>query len=449
MHMKHFFLFFLSLLSLLVFLAVQVLAEEAGDQRLDTIKYGTETEIAALIGTLKTDTTYDGTLDGELIALSGRTRNRNILTGLLSFFADRKQPGLEERAIRAIEERDEENPETVLAAIDYLGKVKAASAIGVLKQLLDAQEARFMGAAFRALGQAASGGGEAAEYLIDFYTNRNPGEENRRELLTALGETGSKDAVSLLAGIAENNGERGLLRIAALEALSKIGDEAGLPAILIAASSPDPNVRSAAIGALGPFSGQELDDALLEGFRDSYYRTRMAAAKAAGQRKFAGAIPYLRFRAEQDEVPAVREEAVRALGAIGNADALHVLDGLFSNRKNAEKIRLLAAEMLIGKDPGSYLDKLIAELDDAKKANQTNLYNGFLRVASLAKSGRLEDLARRLLVSGNATEKSYGLDMVAANEFRALAPEVRVLAEKGGLAAKARSILTKMGANEE
>ncbi|MDR2133688.1 MAG: HEAT repeat domain-containing protein, partial [Treponema sp.] len=390
--------------------------------RLATIRYGTETEIAALIQILKSE--GSGYLDGELAALAENTRNQSILSGLFTFFGDREKSGLEDRAIRALEERYEETGETVLSAAEYLGKVKAVRAIPALRELLDSGEQRFMNTAFRALGRAggadAGEGDEIAEYLVDYYSSRDPADENRREIITALGAAGSGKGVAFLSEIAENSGERTTLRIAALDSLSKIGDPGGLRAILASIGAGDPNVRSAAVAALGPFSGEDVDRAILEAFRDSYYRTRLAAAQAARQRGLEAAIPYLKFRAERDDVPQVKDEAIRALGAIAGEESKRIVEGFFSERKNSDRVRLVSAEMLMKNEPAKYLDKMIAELDEAKRRNQTPLYNGFLKVIGESRTENLEAITRRFLKDGGILEKSYGLDMAANNNLASL-----------------------------
>jgi HEAT repeat protein len=321
-------------------------------------------------------------------------------------------------------------------------------------KLLDSQERRFMGTAFRALGRVGGTSPEAAddaaEYLIDYYTNREPGDENRREIITALGAAGSRKGVSFLAEIAGSSEERVSLRIAALEALARIGDAEGLNAVISSVSAADPNVRSSAVAALGPFSGEEVDSAILEAFRDSYYRTRIAAAQASRERKFEEAIPYLRYRAERDDVPAVKDEAIRALGAIGSEECLSIIEALFAERKNADRVRIVAAEMLIHNQPGVYLGRLMVELDEAKTKNQTALYNGFLKIAGEARTEKLEDLARRFLASGGIIEKSYALDMAANNRLKTLVEEVRVLTEdkNASLARKARRVLDTLEAGD-
>jgi HEAT repeat protein len=450
------------------------------EQRRDTLRYGTETEISALIQALSAEGTAD--FDEALITLIKTSRNRIIVSGIFGFFAGRGQPGLEDRALRVLAERDDEANETVLAAVEYLGKLGTPEGIPLLEDLVTGGESRFLNAAVRALGGIAGKGlasgekegaearreegapppeaGEdgaarsdrAAEFLLDYYINKNPGDENRRELIAALGESRSKKAVSFLAALAVNEEERPPLRMAALAALAKIGDAAGLDAVVGSLSSQDPNVRSAAMGALAPFAGEEVDAAILEGFRDSYYRTRLAAAEAAKTRKLERAVPYLRFRAERDEVPAVRDEAVRALGAIGTGEATDILYGLFKEKKNPDRLRLVAAEMLCRKDPDNISPLIILELEDAKKKNQP-LYNGFLRALGSAETSKLEDLARRFLSAGGVVEKSLALDICVRNEYRGLGEEIRVLLDpaKGNqsLARKARAALEKLGLPEQ
>ncbi|MDR2596573.1 MAG: HEAT repeat domain-containing protein [Treponema sp.] len=398
--------------------------------RREIIQYGTETEIVSLIQALVNEKA--DYLDDELAALIDTTKNQKILNGVFSFFGERGKNGLEERAIKAVVERENEANETVHSAVEYLGRVKSQDAVPVIIELLDSEEKRFFSTAFRALGRASSDdkalADEAAEFLVDFYTYRDPGDDNKRELITAIGTTGSLKGVPMLTEIVSDTNERIPLRIAALDALSKIGDNSGLEAILVCVSTNDPNVRSAAVGALGPFSGEEVDKAILDAFRDSYYRTRIAAAQASRDRKFAEAVPYLKFRAERDEVPNVKDEAIRALGAIGNEEANSVLENLFTERKNSDRVRIITAEMVMKNEPDKNFKKLIVELDDAKTKNQTALYNGLLKVIGetviAGDKTDIENITRRFLRSGTIIEKSYGLDMAANNNLSGLSAEI-------------------------
>jgi hypothetical protein len=427
------------------------------EQRLMVIRYGTDTEIANLIKTLRSeqakDAKGDHPLDAELLDLAEKSKNRTIITGIFNYYGDREKEGLEARALQIIEDRDYEGAEAVNAAIDYLGKVQAAGIQEALIRILEGEETRYLPGAIRTLGKTAakSDPGKTVEYLIDYYTNREPGDENRRLIISAVGDAGAKEGTAFLVSIAENEEERVPLRIAALEGLSKIADPGGLRAIISAVSSRDPNVRSSAVGALGPFAGEEAEEAIMDSFRDSYYRTRIAAAKAAGERKLTQAVPFLRFRAENDDVPAVRDEAIKSIALIGGDEADTILKNLFSERKNNDRIRINAGEMLLSGGSRDYTEDVIIELDEARAKNQTALYNGFLRILGSAKSDKLEGLARRFFATGGVVEKSYAIDICANNDFRSLAGELRRLADpkNGSLSRKSLALLEKWGLSAE
>jgi HEAT repeat protein len=365
-----------------------VFAADSADaeKRRDTIRYGTDNEIAALIGTLRTEKTGD--FDSDLVELAGSTSNNTILTGLFSFFADREQGGLEQRALSILNDYENNRNDIVLGAIDYLGKVKDGDAAMAIVPVLDADSGPFTNMAIRAYGRIASvnGGDEAADYLIAYYHDRAPANETQREIVIALGEAGSKNATEFLVGLVSNQEERYVLRMAALEAVGKIGDENAKEAVVNAVLADDPNVRSSAIGALGSFEGDDVEKAILDAFRDSFFRTRLGACEAAGKRKLAAAIPYLRYRALNDEAVAVRDEAVKALGAVGSSSATGVLEEIFEGERNSDRIRSLAAEMLVKQNPDAYTAKVTAAMEDAKKKNRAALATGFERALAAAKS---------------------------------------------------------------
>jgi len=418
-------------------------------QRMDTLRFGTDTEIASLIQVIRNEkVTY---MDNELIEVAQKTKNKAILTGIFGFFGETEKSGLEERAIRVIDERDQEANDSIMAAVNYIGSVKANAAVDALEDLIINGDSRFLSNAFRALGRATpeEEADNVASFLLDYYNDRSPNEETKRDIINALGDTGSKDGVSFLTELISDAEEKGVIRMAALDAISKIGDEVSLDAVIDAVSSPDPNVRSSAIAALAPFSGEATENAILEAFRDSYYRTRIGAAQAAGKRRMESAVPYLRYRAENDEVPTVRDEAIKALGEINNDEAMAILDTLFSERKNSDRVRIMAADMLLRNNAEVYGSRVYDEMEDAKLKNQTPLYNGFIRIMGTAKAASMENVALRLIQAGGVIEKSLALDLMLNNEFRQMADVMRSLLDdkkhSASIARKAQSTLEKLG----
>ncbi|MDR1429242.1 MAG: HEAT repeat domain-containing protein [Spirochaetaceae bacterium] len=423
------------------------------EQRRDILKYGTENEIAELIRILRAENS--DALDGEIVETARSIKNGRILSGIFGFFADREKGGLEERAREVLEYWDEQVPDAVRSALEYLGQMRDTGSVDRVMTLIDEGDARYTNSAVRALGRVGSllkdqdrnESDAITDYLIAYFEDKFPGEDTAREIITALGSLENARAVAFLNGIAGNADERPARRMAAIQALSKIGDREGLDAVLEALQSSDPNLRSTAVAALGPFSGREVDQAILEAFRDTYYRTRIGAAQAAAQRKMEEAIPYLRYRAERDEVAAVKDEAIKALGAMDRNEAYQIVASLFFERRNSDRVRVVAGEILIVNRAGEYAEPFIAELDEARAKNQTALYNQFCRIIAQAETDKVEPLALRFFSSGGVVEKAYAIDMVYRNNLTGLIDHVKALTDErnGSLSRKARDTLQRMG----
>ncbi len=394
------------------------------DLRKQTIQYGTDSEIVDLIRSLSAENT--DYLDNDLITMVQGTKNGKILSSVFSFFSQRKKTGLEDRALLALRQRDEEASETVEGAIKYLGVMKDAKATESLKAIIDQNEKNFIGLAIEALGLVGGADGDAnSEYLIEKYKTFDDTDENRRIIIQALGELKSKKSIPFLSDVATNNDERTVRRMSALEALAKIADKEGEGAIISALSASDPNVRASAVASLGPFNSSEAEKAILEAFRDSFYKTRIGAAKAAAEKKLVSAVPYLRYRAQRDEVPAVQDEAVRALGSIADSTAKTALETLFNDKGTTDRLKVIVCEMLVQIDPNAYVEKVIGAFDTAKANKNTALSNGLSKVLSTVVSPKIEDLALRFLTSSDIIEKLYGLQIIKNNHFTSLAEKVK------------------------
>jgi HEAT repeat protein len=442
-----------TLLCILFFSSLFLCAEEVSltDKQRDIIRYGTETEIANLIATLKNDkATY---LNDELIAIVKVTKNVKILTGVFSFFGEQNKTGLEGRAIEIIKNRYDEQKETVRSAIDYVGAVKAQDALKALQEILDTDDKTFINSAIRAMGKITGSSSEQdkksmADFLINYYKTKDPTDDDKNAIIYALGETGLSETVDFIADIATNPDERPFRRMTALEALGKIKDAKGLDALLKGVLDSDPNVRASAISALGPFSDKKVEDTILEAFRDSFYKTRLAAAKAAGERQLGSAVPYLKFRAANDDVAAVKEASVKALGQIKSPEAISALVDLFSQKNTPDNVKIIAAEMLMSIDGAKYSPDIIKSYQEAKQQKQKTLQAGLAKVLGDGKAENLKGLAKDLLSSTDVVELSYGLQLAKNNRFSDLAEMIKPLLDEkkyGSLARKARETLDALG----
>ncbi len=423
-------------------------AEEApektrDERRRDTIKYGTETEILELIKAVSGE--KSDALDADLLAAAKSAKNPRIFQALLGYLASQKKAGAEDIAVGIMETWDQADRRTLEAAFSYAMQLKVAAAVPVLKEIVESDSADFLSQAIRTLGHC--GGAGEADFLREYLERTEPADSVRLDIIYSLGELKAPSSVEFLAGLASDDERRAIERMYAIEALGKIGDPGGLDAIIGAFSSQDANVRLYAMTALKAFSGTAADERILEGFRDAFYKVRLVSADLSGERKLVSAVPFLIYRAERDEVPAVKDASIRALGKIASAEATAFLNKMFADKRTGDKARISIAAALLESDADGSIGTIIAAMDEAKKSKQkAELFNGLAKRLSSAVSPQLEDLARRFLASPDIVDKHYGLDIVIANGFTSQIETIRPLAsdKSVALATKARLALEKL-----
>ncbi|GMO44556.1 MAG: hypothetical protein Ta2B_25520 [Termitinemataceae bacterium] len=433
---------------LTISIADNVHAQDTEKMR-DTIRYGTDTEITNIFKTLKAGNISE--LDDDLAALAEKSNNEQILIGVFSHFTDNEKTGLEDKALSILQNRDDLENKITVAAIDYLGSVKDKKSKDIMLEIISSDQSAYLSPAIKALGKIVhdSGSTEAdktAEYLIDYYNSKELKEDESRELIGALGNTGSKVVLPFLADIVSDTDVSAYLKAAALQAAAMLKDKSVLDTVLTACSSTDATVRTAAVSALGSFDDPKADAAIIDAFRDSFFRTRLSAVKSAGLRKLGDAVPYLRYRALNDDAASVREESIIVLGTIGSGESLNALLSILDDQKNNDKARVLCAEALLKNDPDQYCVRIIELMDESKQKRMNVLYSGFLKALSTAKSSKLEPLVARLYTSKDVTDNAIALDITANNNFTGFKDQVQKISEtkNSTLASKAERILKSL-----
>ena len=247
--------------------------------------------------------------------------------------------------------------------------------------------------AIAAGSSAATGAGRAA-LVIDVLADRNAGGAGKAVQAALV------DAAS--AGPAAN-------RLAAIRGLGRVGDAAVVPRLLVFAAEPEPTVAAAAIDAVVVLPGAAVDREIT---------SRLATADAKALPALIGLVGRRRIPAVAEIVPlaghgdaAVRQAAIRALGATVDAGQLDVLVRLAANpRDDAEAdvaTAALAEAAVRMADRDACAGKIAAAIDAGSPRKNALLAivgevggpRALAAVAAAARSGdpALADVATRLL----------------------------------------------------
>jgi HEAT repeat protein len=249
------------------------------------------------------------------------------------------------------------DPETLAISLGYLGHADASvrrAALGAAGALLDPRRAD----------------GRAVEPLELAFERGQKRRAERLELIRLLGRTGSPRAARLLTPIAERADDMEF-RLAALAALAELGADAAPQTLLKALADPEPSVRLAAALAIRRSAPRGLDATLLERVEHGSAQDRRALGLAlAGA--FTGAVSDESMRravgvlgsSRAGERDALIEAIGHATTPLGRAS----LGSLASSPDPADRAKM-AGMMAFHGDAASSLTALAADLDPAVRAN--------------------------------------------------------------------------------
>ena len=188
------------------------------------------------------------------------------------------------------------------------------------------------------------------------------------------------------------------VRIAALEALSRVGSSASVAILVKAAAVSASGTQKVAAAALARISGPGTDAAITKSASEGDAKTRVVAINALAQRNDQSALPaLLPYASEAD--PTVSAAAYAALAKMGTDKELEGLIQLVLTRKTPGAVSALQAVASRATDKAAAAQKLIALTKTAEPQQLASLYE------ILALLGGKEALTAVSIAAGSSTEQ--------------------------------------------
>ena len=204
---------------------------------------------------------------------------------------------------------------TKCAAIIGIGRAGSPGDLPILLHALGDQEARVRGACVEALCLL-KGEDVARAIAAQVPTANNQIKPALLQALAGRGDKGSMRLFMTAAGDADEN-----VRVAALAGLRVVGNVAAVPLLVMKASSASGKTQEMARQTLQALPGADVDKALLGLFAQQDAKTRLEVIRALAARHVVAATQSL-LKAAGDADPAVRNESLRALGAVAPSSAM-------------------------------------------------------------------------------------------------------------------------------
>jgi HEAT repeat protein len=394
-------------------------------KRRDTIRYGIDSEIIELLKTLTSE--KEGAFNGDLLALLKASRGAKLRIAVLDFLASVEWKGAEAEALAIANGRDEQDSSLVVSALSYLAAIRSKDALALVPKMMEENDQKYMTGLVKLMGR--SGGESEEKALLDWFDGDSTTPALKEEAIRALGDIGSTKAAERLERLVKDAQAGKVARMYACASLAKIKSPTSVPALAAAANDADPNVRAAALEALGSFDGAEARAAIVEGLRDSYVKSRIAACKAAGELKIADAEPYLRYKATSDPEKAVKTEACKALALLGGSSFAFLRERV-EDKKTDSSIRVLCFGLLARYDAAGSLGLLEQRLKAEQAEKDRSFFTALVReIANADKAPDIGSLARILLADKDYNMRIGGIEWIRKNKASGLKDDLEKIAK--------------------
>ena len=413
------------------------------------LQYGLESEILEVTGHI--DKQDFETLQEDFIRLFTETASSAVREGLFRLYQKYSNPSLTEQAVKLLEDYGNRQRTLIKAVLSYLVAVKPAFSSEMneaLRKIITEDTAEYGTEAVAVLGEI--GGDDEASFLADYFETFTVEDEKKDLILkqaiaSALEKLHSEHTRDFLIERAKDENENAYVRASAVAGLAKMGNADAIPLLVEFFGQTEPLLREAAIRGAADFDTEEVRQLILQGFKDSYYKVRLAALQTVQKTKRQEALPYVLYRAKYDPMEAVRLSAVETLAILNTAEGNAWLSETFCDAKKGEKLRtaILGAAFkynfsVIAGD----LDKVVlpAVTDNKLKKLRYELGKEIAKNENTATA----HICKAFLESNDVLTKSIGLDMFKTNRYAEVRSSVEAIAQdekQGTLHRRARQLL--------
>ncbi len=396
------------------------------EERIETIKYGIDTQVSDLIKTLESEKNFE--FNPDLLKLLENSSNSRLEVSIIKLFGIAEDDSAVEYIFEELQENFNLPDDILVSFIDYIADYQTQEISEYFLGLIEENSNTISIASINALGK--SNLNDITETLIEYLEDSLFDDLRKPALIETLGKLKAEDALEILSDIATDiYSENSSLRWRAVVALGEIGSKESLPILRSLFSDNDPYLRNYTITALKYFPSNEVEDLLIQGLKDSSWRVRVNAAQSLGELGIKKSVPILIYKAENDpDIRNVRAASVKALGEIGGKKAYDFIRNLYENERTDVGLRSISIVVLAENDLSNSIKIIKSVFDVEWDKDKSTILDYTCKVLSTTNSSSLKELyARMLNYDKTLNLKLYALRGIRLNSFNSFKEAVEAL----------------------
>ena len=345
-------------------------------EKKETLSLGTPSEISSVVDKIVDDD--DPRYIDILYELFYKTSSNDVRSKIIDYFAKNEDPCLSDYVVEILDDPYDTSNSFVSKCMEYASKVKCTEAAPAFVKMLESEKEEYFNSALSALGK--TGGKKEAKYLAKYLERDDLEVPVRQALMRTLGQMNAVETWDQVVEIARNEDENDFVRQYAAEALGNMKKTESIPILISLYENGNPNMREYCIKGLLNFPDSEkAQNMILQGIRDEHVKVRLQSIKAAREMKMNDSIPYLIYRAKNDNENAVKKECYPAIAELNTKEGNEFLVERITDKKVPDSAKNMAADALLKFGKGKTGISEIAELaqsiaeDDRRKSLRKSL----------------------------------------------------------------------------
>ena len=214
----------------------------------------------------------------------------------------------------------------------------------------------------------------------------------------------------------------------AAESLGLMEKKESVPVLVQLFLENDPNLRQYVIKGLSHFPDVvEAQETIMQGIRDEHWRVRQEAIKTAKENKMTDAVPYLIYRAKNDNEKIIKEEAYTSLAALNSSEGNEFMISQLQERKVGDATKKKIVEVLLKEKHAGQKEILQLAEECLKDDKRKDLRYAIGKELAKYENPDFEDICLKYLQSKDSTTQSLGLDMYKMNKFNSAEATMRAV----------------------
>ena len=408
--------------------------KNALEEKVDTIRYGIESEIVTLIKNLIDND--DPRFSRELYDLFYQTKSVAVREKIIEYFTKEKDPCIEDYAVEILSDPYDTKDSTVDLLFKYVSEVKTKEAVPHVLKLLESEDETYFSNALSTIGEI--GGTEEADFLIEYLDRDDLSVSQRQSLMKVLGKLKAESTFDKLAEICQDEDENSFVRMYAACAIGEMKKKEALPILEKLFETPDPNFRVYVIKGISNFEEKEAKDVIIQGIKDGHWKVRQESLECAQKMNLTEAVPFIIQRAKKDPEKIIKEKAYEALSKLKTSESIKFLVEQITDSKIDDTAKGRACDVLLkntdsGRSEIAELASSIAS-DDKRKSLR---YQIGKQIAKYPDS-KFGAVCLEYMSSKDAMTCALGIDMYASGRYSSAEAKINEIADN-----------TKAGANQK